>query len=47
MSGKGNFYDSAAVETVFKTIKAELIWRMSRETRRQIEMAIFEYSSGF
>jgi putative transposase len=27
MSGKGNCYDNAAVETVFKTIKAEVIWR--------------------
>ena len=27
MSGKGNCYDNAAVETFFKTVKAELIWR--------------------
>jgi transposase InsO family protein len=47
MSGKGNCYDNAAVETFFKTIKAELIWRHSWETRRQAEMAIFEYISGF
>ncbi|MEP2642251.1 IS3 family transposase, partial [Roseobacter sp.] len=31
----------------FKTIKAELIWRRSWETRRQAEMAIFEYINGF
>jgi len=43
MSGKGNCYDNAAVETFFKTIKAELIWRDTWETRRQAEMAIFEY----
>ena len=47
MSGKGNCYDNAAVETFFKTIKAELIWRQSWETRRQAEMAIFEYINGF
>ena len=47
MSGKGNCYDNAAVETFFKTIKAELIWRYSWETRRQAEMAIFEYINGF
>ena len=29
MSEKGNCYDNAAVETFFKTIKAELIWRLS------------------
>ncbi|WP_417809799.1 IS3 family transposase [Thioclava sp.] len=47
MSGKGNCYDNAAVETFFKTIKAELIWRQSWETRRQAEVAIFEYINGF
>jgi putative transposase len=47
MSGKGNCYDNAAVETFFKTIKAELIWRKSWETRRQAEVAIFEYINGF
>lgn len=47
MSGKGNCYDNAAVETFFKSIKAELIWRRSWETRRQAEMVIFEYINGF
>jgi putative transposase len=27
MSGKGNCYDNAMVETMFKTIKNELVWR--------------------
>ena len=39
--------DNAAVETFFKTIMAELIWRRSWATRRQTEMAIFEYINGF
>ena len=47
MSGKGNCYDNAAVETFLKTIKAELIWRDTWETRRKAEMAIFEYINGF
>ena len=47
MSGKGNCYDKAAVETFFKTIKAELIWRHPWETRRKAEMAIFEYINSF
>ncbi|SEL43514.1 Integrase core domain-containing protein [Pacificibacter marinus] len=47
MSGKGNCYDNAAVETFFKTIEAELIWRDSWKTRRQAEMAISEYIKGF
>lgn len=47
MSGKGNCYDNAAVETFFKTIKAELLWQRSWQTRREAEMAIFEYINGF
>jgi transposase InsO family protein len=35
MSGKGNFYDNSMVETFFKSIKAELIWRNRWQTRRQ------------
>jgi transposase InsO family protein len=38
---------NAVVETFFKTIKAELIWRQSWKTRRQAEMAIFGYINGF
>jgi len=47
MSGKGNCYDNAAIETFFKTIKAELIWRRPWPTRRHAELAIFEYINGF
>jgi putative transposase len=47
MSGKGNCYDNASVETFFKTIKAELIWRQNWPTRRQAETAIFQYINGF
>jgi putative transposase len=47
MSGKGNCYDNAVVETFFKTIKAELVGRRTWETRRQAETTIFQYISGF
>ena len=47
MSGKGNCYDNASVETFFKTIKAELIWRQNWLTCRQAETAIFQYINGF
>ncbi|MEM7667484.1 MAG: IS3 family transposase [Pseudomonadota bacterium] len=47
MSGTGNCYDNAAVETFFKTIKAELLWQRSWRTRRAAEIAIFEYINGF
>ena len=47
MSGKGNCYDNSMVETFFKSIKAEMIWRNRWETRRQAEGAIFQYINGF
>lgn len=47
MSGAGNCYDNAAVETFFKTIKAELLWQYTWQTRRDVEIAIFKYINGF
>ncbi len=38
---------NAVVETFFKTLKAELIWRSIWQTRRQTEAALFEYINGF
>ena len=47
MSGHGNCYDNAMVETVFKTIKSELIWRTTFVTRAQASKAIGQYIEGF
>lgn len=47
MSGKGNCYDNAMVETVFKTIKSELVWRTSFQTRQQAKNALGKYIDGF
>jgi len=47
MSGKGNCYDNAAVESFFKSLKAEMVWRRNWQTRREVEVAIFEYINGF
>jgi putative transposase len=47
MSGKGNCYDNAVVETFFKTIKAELVWRRTWETRSQAEPIISQNINGF
>lgn len=44
ISDKGNGYDSAVVQTFFKTTKIELIWRRSWETRRHLEAASFHIS---
>lgn len=47
MSGKGNCYDNAMVETFFKTLKSELIWRTIYQTRAQAKIAIARYIDGF
>jgi putative transposase len=47
MSGKGNCYDNAMVETVFKTLKAERIWRTIFLSRSAAEIAIGRYIDGF
>lgn len=47
MSGKGNCYDNAVVETFFKSLKAEILWRQSWPTRHQATAAIFQYINGF
>jgi len=38
---------NAPVEAFFKTIKAELIWRMKFETRNDAERKIFGYINDF
>jgi len=47
MSAKGNCYDNAMVETFFKTIKTELIWKNSFKTKDEAKAAIDHYINGF
>ena len=47
MSGKGNCFDNAMVETVFKTIKNEFVWRTIFQTRTAAELAPGRYIDGF
>ena len=47
ISGRGNCYENAIVETVFKTIKSELIWRTAFTSRDQASKAIGQYIEGF
>ena len=47
MSGKGNCYDNAMVETFFKTLKSELVWRTTFFTRADAERDIARYIDGF
>jgi putative transposase len=47
MSGKGNCYDNAVVETFFKTLKSELVWRTVFHTRAEASEALARYIDGF
>ena len=47
MSGRGNCYDNAVVESFFKTLKAELVWRTSFASRHVAHIMIRSYIDGF
>lgn len=47
MSRKGNCYDNAMVETFFKTLKSELVWKTTFMTRDQANKAIARYIEEF
>jgi len=47
MSGKGNCFDNAGVETFFKSLKSELVWRTVFQTRAVAKAAIGRYIDGF
>jgi putative transposase len=47
MSGRGNCFNNAMVETFFKTLKSELVWRTAFETRNDAAKAIGRYIDGF
>jgi putative transposase len=47
MSGRGNCYDNAVVETFFKTLKSELVWRTVFQSRAEAKEAIGRYIDGF
>ena len=43
MGAKGNCYDNAANESFFPTLKTELIYHTTFETKAQRKMAIFRF----
>jgi putative transposase len=47
MSGKGNCYDNAAMESFWATLKTELIHQQHYATREQARLSIFEYIEAF
>jgi transposase InsO family protein len=47
MSGVGNCYDNAVMESFFATLKTELVHRETFETRAQARRELFAYIEGF
>jgi putative transposase len=47
MSGKGNCYDNAIMESFFATLKTELIYDETYHTRAQARQSVFQYIEVF
>lgn len=47
MSRKGNCWDNAVMESFFATLKTELVFHRSYETRKEAQSDIFEYIEVF
>jgi putative transposase len=47
MSGKGNCWDNAVMESFYRTLKVELIYQNTYQTRREAQRDIFEYIEIF
>lgn len=47
MSGAGNCYDNAPMESFFASLKTELVHRHTFQTRAEARAALFDYIEGF
>jgi len=47
MSGKGNCWDNAVMESFYRSLKVELIYQNHYQTRREAQRDIFEYIEIF
>ena len=47
MSGKGNCYDNAIMESFFATLKTELIYEQTYRSRAEARQSVFEYIEMF
>ena len=47
MSGKGNPYDNAPMESFFGRLKTELVHHYDYQTRQEARMSLFEHIEGF
>lgn len=43
MSRKANCWDNALAESFFKTLKTELIYHYKYQTKKEVELSVFEY----
>lgn len=47
MSRKGNCWDNAVAESFFKTLKTELVYHQTYQTKKEAELSIYEYIETF
>ena len=47
MSGKGNCYDNATMESFYHTLKTEKVYTIKYKTREEAMASIFEYIEVF
>lgn len=47
LSGKGNCWDNAAMESFFKTLKVERVCQVRYSTRAQARLDIVDWIEGF
>ncbi len=47
MSGVGNCYDNAVVESFFASLKTERLYRRTLGTQKQARMEVFDYIERF
>lgn len=47
MSGNGNCFDNAPVESFFKTLKSKMVWRTVFQSRRQATTMIGRWIDGY
>lgn len=45
--GKGKYFDNAVVETFFKSLKYQMVWRTVFQTRAEAKQALGRYFDGF
>ncbi len=47
MSGSGNCYDNAVMESFYHTLKVEAVYGTSYKTRKEAQLALFDYIEVF